>query len=124
MTAALVCWKCGASVAELPLPLSRLAECPACRAYLHACRMCRFYAPRLAGKCREERAEEVRDKEHANFCDWFKPRPDAHRPPDLEKSRATKTKLDAMFGGGTDTKADTARAKLDELLGGKDKGGK
>ena len=86
--------------------------------------MCRFYAPRLAGKCREERAEEVRDKEHANFCDWFKPRPDAHRPPDLEKSRATKTKLDAMFGGGTDTKADTARAKLDELLGGKDKGGK
>ena len=39
-------------------------------------------------------------------------------------SSTTKAKLDAMFGSGTDTKADTARAKLDELLGGKDKSGK
>jgi hypothetical protein len=28
MTNALICWKCGASLAELPLPLGRLAECP------------------------------------------------------------------------------------------------
>jgi hypothetical protein len=74
----LVCWKCGAPLDEVPLPLSRQAECPACRAWLHVCRLCEFYDPRLTSKCREERAEEVRDREVANFCDYFKPRPDAY----------------------------------------------
>ena len=31
----LVCWKCGASLAALTLPLRRLEECPACHAELH-----------------------------------------------------------------------------------------
>lgn len=111
----LVCWKCGASVADLPLPLSRLAECPKCRAYLHACRLCEFYDPRITSQCQEERAEEVRDKEHANFCDWFKPRPDAHRPRDEEKKQSAKSKLDALFGGSADSgdKTNSARARLD-----------
>ena len=115
----LVCWKCGTSVAELPLPLSRLAECPKCRAYLHVCRMCRFYDPRLTGLCQEERAEEVRDKEHANFCDWFKPRPDAYHPPGTAKSQAAKTSLDSLFGGsasGSGDKREAARDKLEELF--------
>jgi len=123
---AFVCWKCGAALAELPLPLSRLAECPKCRAYQHVCRMCEFYDPRLTGKCREERAEEVRDKEHANFCDWFKPRPDAHQPPGAGKTQAAKAGIDALFGGAPEPapKADATRARLDELLGGKGKGDK
>lgn len=115
----LVCWKCGASLADLPLPLSRLAECPKCRAYQHACRLCEFYDPRLADKCSEERAEEVRDKEGANFCDWFKPRPNAHRPPDNARTQAAKARLDGLFGG-TAAAADrsgAARDKLDELFG-------
>jgi hypothetical protein len=119
----LVCWKCGASVAELPLPLSRLAECPACRAYLHACRMCEFYDPRVTDQCREERAEEVRDKEHANFCDFFRPRPNAHRPPANDKTRVAKTKLDDLFAGGAGDApaADSTRTRLDELFGTPDK---
>ena len=118
------CWKCGASLAELPLPLSRLAECPRCRAYQHACRLCEFYDPRLATKCREDRAEEVRDKEGANFCDWFKPRPNAHGARPGAKGAAAKAKIDTLFGaaaGGADTTADAARSRLDELLGGKGK---
>ena len=119
----LVCWKCGVSVAELPLPLSRLAECPQCRAYLHACRMCQFHNPRLTGQCDEGRAEEVHDKEHANFCDWFKPRPDAYRPPNKGKTQLAKSKLDALFGGSTenDTQPDAARDKLNNLFGAGDK---
>ncbi len=114
----LVCWKCGASLAELPLPLSRLAECPKCRAYQHACRLCEFYDARLTSRCREERAEEVRDKEHANFCDWFKPRLDAHRPPGKGKTQAAKAKLDNLFGGAqaSDGQADAARDKLSDLF--------
>jgi len=115
----LVCWKCGASVADLPLPLSRLAECPRCRAYLHACRLCEFFDPRVTSQCREERAEEVHDKEHANFCEWFRPRPNAHRPPDEGKTRDAKSKLDALFGGsdGSRGETDPARSRLDELFG-------
>jgi hypothetical protein len=123
MSDRLVCWKCGASLAELPRPLSRLAECPKCRAYLHVCRLCEFYDPRRPGKCREERAEEVRDKEHANFCDWFKPRPDAHRLPGMEKSQAARAGMEALFGGdtaGPGAKPDASRGKLDELFGGKE----
>jgi hypothetical protein len=55
MTNALICWKCGASLAELPLPLGRLAECLACHAELHVCRMCEFYDPRVTNSCDEPR---------------------------------------------------------------------
>ena len=112
------CWKCGADLAGVPLPLPREAVCPKCRAWLHACRQCRFYDARLSTKCHEERAEEVRDKETANFCDWFKPRPDAHRPPTQAKTQAAKARIDALFSGKTgDPTADPARDKLDALFG-------
>lgn len=98
MATQLVCWKCGASLAALPLPLGREAVCPACRAWLHACRLCQFYDPRLSSKCREDRAEEVRDREGANFCDWFKPRPGAWRAPRSDKAASAKASLEALFG--------------------------
>ena len=114
----LVCWKCGASLAELPLPLSREAECPKCRAYLHCCRLCRYYNPNVAEQCDEDRAEEVRDREGANFCDWFKPRPEAHHPRGAGKSQAAKARLDDLVGGAPSAsgKAETARDKLGDLF--------
>ncbi len=39
--------------------------------------MCQSYDPRLTKKCREDDAEEVKAKETANFCDYFRPRPGA-----------------------------------------------
>lgn len=80
--------------------------------------MCRFYDPRLTGQCQEERAEEVRDKEHANFCDWFKPRPNAHRPPNEGKTQAAKAKLDNLFGDAraSGDKADAPHDKLGDLF--------
>jgi hypothetical protein len=94
----LVCWKCGASLAALSLPLRRLDECPACRAELHACRLCVDYDIRIAKHCREPTAEEVRDKDRANFCDHFKPRPGAHRPRDAAAIDAARDELERLFG--------------------------
>ncbi len=94
----LVCWKCGASLAALSLPLRRLEECPLCRAELHACRLCVEFDTRIAKQCREPTAEEVRDKEHANFCDHFKPRPSAHVPRDGAVIDAARAELDRLFG--------------------------
>lgn len=114
----LVCWKCGASLAELPLPLSREAECPQCRAWLHCCRLCQLFNPNVAEQCDEDRAEEVLNKEGANFCDWFKPRPEAHRPRGQGKTQAAKARLDDLFGGAQTSgdKTDTARDKLSDLF--------
>lgn len=102
MAKLLNCWKCDAPLSDVPLPLSRLAECPKCRAYLRACRLCQFHDPRLTGRCREERAEAVRDPETANFCDWFRPRPNAYRQAVGGRAQAAKSQLDGLFGGTDD----------------------
>ena len=50
----LVCWNCGASLAEQPTPISRHDQCPCCFEVLHCCRMCRYYAPGKTIDCEEE----------------------------------------------------------------------
>ncbi len=124
MTHELRCWKCGASLEEWSLPLSRRAECRACGAELHVCRMCAEYEPRAAGQCREDRAEGVTDKERANFCDWFQPSIEAWQPPDLSEAEAARAQLDALFGEGAAGKdsgpseTDAAREALERLFRG------
>ena len=97
---ALVCWKCGASLAELTLPLRRLEECLQCHAELHVCKLCEWYSLSIAKHCRETIAEEVKDKERANFCDYFKPREDAYSTQSTGAASKAQAELDALFGGG------------------------
>ncbi|HKU13902.1 MAG TPA: hypothetical protein VJQ52_05875 [Steroidobacteraceae bacterium] len=94
----LVCWKCGASLADLTLPLRRLEECRTCRAELHVCKLCEWYSVTVAKQCRETVAEEVKDKERANFCDYFKPRAGAYAKKDLSAAERAKAELDKLFG--------------------------
>lgn len=98
MAHSLVCWKCGASLAALSLPLLRRDECPACRAELHVCRMCVDYDTSRAKHCREPTAEEVGDKTRANFCDHFKPREQAFKPGGDAASARAKADLAKLFG--------------------------
>jgi len=118
----LVCWKCGASLAEVTLPLRRLEECRTCGAELHVCRLCEWYCVTVAKQCREPIAEEVKDKERANFCDYFKPRPGAYSRADVSASDKARSDLDALFGGGAKSAApepsaaDRAKAELDKLF--------
>jgi hypothetical protein len=119
--ASLVCWKCGASLADLSLPLRRLDECKQCHAELHVCKLCEFYSITVAKHCREPIAEEVKDKERANFCDYFKPRPDAYSNADQSAAAQAKTDLDSLFGGAKSTAsaaspAEQARAELEALF--------
>ena len=63
----------------------------------------------------------MKDKERANFCDYFKPRPDAYVPADVAASSKARTDLDALFGGAKSataepTAAERARAELDSLF--------
>jgi hypothetical protein len=93
----LVCWKCGASLADLTLPLRRLEECRTCHAELHVCKLCEWYSVSVAKHCREPIAEEVKDKERANFCDYFKPRPAAYSKTDGSAAERARAELEKLF---------------------------
>jgi hypothetical protein len=98
MAAELQCWRCGTSLASLRLPIGRSEECSACRSQLHVCRLCKSFDRARPKQCREEDAEEVRDKERANFCDWFKPRSGAFDAAGAAAESAARSAVDALFG--------------------------
>lgn len=115
------CWKCGANLKAVPLPYGRRAECPACRAELHVCRMCRHYAPGKAKQCMEPMAEEVKDKTRANFCEWLQPGPAAQTgstQPGKAAPGSNRSGLDELFGAGPSETAKPDRKTLDDLFGG------
>jgi excinuclease UvrABC nuclease subunit len=94
----LVCWKCGASLASLSLPLTRRDVCKQCNADLHVCKLCEFYDISKAKHCKEVIAEEVRDKDRSNFCDYFKPKANAHSNKQQSDAERAKSELEALFG--------------------------
>ncbi|MGH8595685.1 MAG: hypothetical protein ACREXT_03385 [Gammaproteobacteria bacterium] len=111
----LVCWRCGALITDEPEPFARTAACRSCRADLHVCKLCEFYATGIANDCREPIAERVVNQERANFCGYFKPRPRAFIARGAPQSREA---LDALFGGTTSpTSPDSPATKgLDDLF--------
>ena len=114
------CWKCGASLAALALPFGRTERCRACGTDLHACRLCANYDPRAYQQCREPTVEEVRDKERANFCGWFTPRPGAWSGTSARPAADAIADLEALFGGArpaADPDPDDARRALEDLFG-------
>lgn len=119
-----VCWRCGASIAEHPLPLSRYAECAVCRAELHVCRLCRWYDPAVAHACREPVAEEVKDKTRANFCGYFQARPNAHAPDTAAQQQNAEQRLAELFGDSVhaesepESEAEVMQRRLQALLRG------
>ena len=110
----IVCWKCGDSLADLSLPLLRLDECPGCNAELHVCRMCEFFDPAVADSCREPIAAEVREKDRANFCDYFRLTADAYQALSAEQKQA-EAQLSELFGNDKDEAS--ADEPLDALEG-------
>lgn len=82
----------------MSLPLSRRDQCPSCSADLHVCKMCRCYDATKTRQCTEDGADDVREKERVNFCDWFAPSKSA-------------------FDAGSKRQADDAAAALRDLFG-------
>lgn len=98
MTHTIRCYRCGESLAALSLPFSRQDECPSCSHYLHVCKMCRHFDARVPRQCREDGAEDVKEKDRLNFCDWYVPSDsafDGQRKDEEDKARSA---LDALFG--------------------------
>lgn len=65
------CWHCGRDLFKVDY--GRETLCLGCGKATRVCRNCRHYAPGNPNACREPMAEEVLDKERANFCELFDP---------------------------------------------------
>ncbi len=88
------CFTCGKEL-SLGREIGRRDECPSCHADLHCCRNCRFYDPSAPKQCREPQADLVREKEKANFCDFFV---FADRAPSAgDEAKKAKSALDDLF---------------------------
>ena len=94
----LVCYRCGASLSALSLPLSRRVQCPDRTADLHVCKMCISFDVAVPRKCRQDGDEDVTAKDLPNFCDWFKPSDKAFNPNRKTEEDAAKDSLAALFG--------------------------
>ena len=64
------CFKCG-TVIELE-KVSRRDECPKCGTDIRVCLNCSFYAESKSNACEEPQAEIVKEKDRANYCDFFR----------------------------------------------------
>ncbi len=128
----IVCWNCGASLDDIPRPISRHATCSHCFNELHCCRLCKHYDPKRTMQCFEDRADPPLQKENANFCDFFAPQPMAYESKSTTRSDSARSKLDELFGAEADegdlpseaevdvpeesSPEEDARKKLDDLF--------
>jgi hypothetical protein len=62
------CAECGG---VLPITADSLAQCPHCRAELHACRHCAHFDPARRFECAQPIVERVADKRARNECTAF-----------------------------------------------------
>ena len=97
------CHACGALLPR-DLPIFRETECPQCARPLKVCLNCTFYEKGAQWDCRESIPEPVREKDRANFCDYFRLRPAAAGGADAAAGRAAR-------------RAAQSRADLDRLFG-------
>ena len=104
------------------VPFARVDECPGCRADLHVCRMCEFFDPGVRRGCKEPVAEEVSDRERANFCGYFTPVAGLGPGAEDGSSQTARAELGTFFGLPSSSTASPddageARRRLDELFG-------
>ena len=85
--------------------------------------MCIFYDPAVTKACREDDADEIREKERANFCDFFKPAEDAFDADRAATEQQAVNQLHGLFGeegdgeGNTDSSDDPASRAAEDLFG-------
>ena len=72
MALQVVCFSCGNKI-DVVERVGIREECDKCSADLHVCKNCRFYDVTAYNECKEPSADVVREKDRANYCDYFEP---------------------------------------------------
>ncbi|MCK5196928.1 MAG: hypothetical protein KAR21_01170 [Spirochaetales bacterium] len=89
------CYNCG-EIFELRV--YRNTECPSCGKDAKVCLNCRFYSPGSHWDCSENIREAVREKDRANFCDFFELGSNYKGPSGSNKEDDAKKAFDSLFG--------------------------
>ena len=64
------CHKCKAEIVNEKISFRE--ECEVCGSDLHVCVNCLFYDAGKANSCREDKAEYVKERDRANYCEYFR----------------------------------------------------
>jgi hypothetical protein len=59
--------------------------------------MCRYFDASVPRQCREDGAEDVKEKDRLNFCDWYKPSESAFDADRKSAEDEARSALDALF---------------------------
>ncbi len=101
-----ICYFCGA-VIDSSLRIYRETTCPNCGRDLKICYNCKYYSPGSHWDCEESITEPVREKDRANFCEYFKFK-EIENPDKIDKSSISKREsreqksrddFNKLFGG-------------------------
>ena len=90
------CHKCRKELSIGPR-VGRKDECPHCHADLACCLNCKFYDRSASKQCREPMAELVREKDKANYCDFFQFKETATGAPVKDGETSSRKALDDLF---------------------------
>ena len=83
--------RCHACNAEIDLDkISFREECFSCGSDLHVCLNCTFHDIGRHNACREDRADYVKEKDRANYCEYFVFSDKSAAPMDTGKDKAKK----------------------------------
>jgi len=88
------CHSCRAEIVVIGR-VGRRDTCDACGADVHCCRNCKHHDPFAQNQCREPGTETVRDRDAANFCDFFEL--GGARAAEEDPAAAAKARLEALF---------------------------
>jgi hypothetical protein len=94
MATTISCFNCSKEL-NFPGNIGRREECPFCRSDVHVCKNCEHYDPKVYNECRETQADVVREKDRANFCDYFTPRKGSSGG--IDKAAALRAAAEALF---------------------------
>lgn len=100
MAATKHCWKCGAEWTFARAP-GRSETCLECGADLKVCLNCISYDKTVAYQCRDRRAEEIAQKDMANFCEYFDMAKREYVPQQegLDREAQARDQLKKLLGG-------------------------
>ena len=90
------CYACGKDVLIVGR-VGRNDVCEHCDQDLHCCRNCEFYDVKSNSECRERITDRIKDKDRANFCDFFKMGIPLHNAKEAEQISDAKRKLEELF---------------------------
>jgi len=89
------CYNCGT---EFEIKVYRNTECSSCSKDAKVCLNCRFYSIGSHWDCSESIREAVREKDRANFCDFFELASNYKESSGSCKEEDAKKAFNSLFG--------------------------